>query len=482
MRTTSRHLPNTSDEAALGRARIRGRRPIATAALTVSLLAAVGAPAAAQWSAPTTVTSGSYQFCCRPSALAFTGDGHALATLRGSEGASVLAAAPGTSTFTQIGRAGIVDEPAVYGRRGVAYLRTARARQGATSTRLGVSLGRLPGTLGAFRALARIPGLDLTARIAADHRGNVAAAWLQPRPGHAAGSGQRVLVRLALRQPGHAFGPARTIGEATIFGDFTPLQLAYGAAGDLVVAFQRAQVREDVGQRDLRLVARIKRRGDGFGAAQMLGPLLGSSSLSISAAPTGRAVIAWGTQDAGEGVEQPWRVRAAVLHAGARRFSKTQLLDPGRVGRPVADVSAAISPRGIATVAWSGVAAGGQPYPVRVATAGNAGRFGPSQQLAPNGETMGLATAADGSTTVLWGPLPPGLYVEDDPYPDQVFASHRPARAGAFAAPEPVSPRLPAGIAGGRLAIDPRTARPAALWTSGPGADVQTALYSTPAG
>jgi len=206
---------------------------------------------------------------------------------------------------------------------------------------------------------------------------------------------------------------------------------------------------------------------------------LGYSSIASAVTPSGRAVVAWGTQDAGEGVERPWQVRAAVLRAGARRFTKAQLLDPGRVGRPISGVSAAITPGGTATVAWSGVVSGRRPFPVRVATAGSAGRFGATRQLAPNGAAMGVASARDGSTTVLWGSLAPDLHAMDDPYPEQLFAAHRAAGSPAFTSAEPVSPHAPS-IAGGRLAIDPRSSRPAVLWTSGAYDDAaQTALYST---
>jgi hypothetical protein len=460
-------------------------RHLTAAVLLVPLLAASGARADAPWSAPATVTSGTYQFCCRPSALTFTGDGHALAALGGTEGLSLFAAEPGVGAFTQIGRAPLAGFPAVYGRRGVAYLRTVRSSDAAKSVRLDASLGRLPGSIGHFRPLARIPGGDVTARLAADRLGDVAAAWLKPRRGHGAGIGDRVLVRVALRPAGHAFGRAQTIGEATIYDDFTPLDVAYGANGDLVIAYQNARghrVGLNVTHRDLRLTVRVKRHGAAFGPVQTLGPVLGFSSVSTAVSPTGRAVVPWATQDGGEGVEEPWRVRAAVLRAGARHFSKAQTLDPGRVGRPIAGVRAAVSSGGSATVFWSGVAAGSRPFPVRVATAGSTGRFGAKQQLSSNGTVMGVVAARDGSTTVLWGSLPPGLYVEDDPVADQLFASHRPSGATAFASPEPLS--SPASvIPGGALAIDPRSGHPAALWISGSSdGDIHTALYSTRSG
>jgi hypothetical protein len=241
--------------------------------------------------------------------------------------------------------------------------------------------------------------------------------------------------------------------------------VAYGARGDLVVTFQRTRSRL-VSHRTLELAVRVKRRGHGFGPIQSLGPSLGSSSIATAVAPTGRAVVAWGTQDGGEGVEEPWTVRAAVLRSGARHFSKTQLLDPGRVARPVGPVSAAIARDGTATVAWSGVAVAQRQvaYPVRVATAPPSGPFGATTQLESNGAAYGVVTARDGTTTVLWGLMtdPEGEIV------DRILASRRPVGVSVFGAPEAVSQGETA-VNNVAFALNPRTASPAALWIGAPG-------------
>jgi hypothetical protein len=183
---------------------MRPFRLIATAALAVSLFGRGVARADAPWSAPVTIASGSYLFW-QPG-LAFTGDGHAVVILSG-RGTRILAADPGASTFSEIGRAVLVDWPAVYGRAGVAYLRTPRrapAPGRAKFARLGVSFGSVPGSLGRLRQLARVDvsqsGL-VTARIAADPRGNVAVAWLELRPPARASADPALLVRVALRRP-----------------------------------------------------------------------------------------------------------------------------------------------------------------------------------------------------------------------------------------------------------------------------------------
>ena len=454
-------------------------RLIATAVMTISLVGAGVARGDAPWSEPVTIAPGDYAFW-QP-ALAFTNDGHALAILNGSGAIGpgdiwpgptrVLAADPGASTFAEIGRTVLVAGPAVYGRRGAAYLRTppptsARAK----FRRLGASLGRVPSSLGRFQELARVDvsrSGAISARIAADPRGNVAAVWLEPRPRQRASADPpRLLVRAAVRRPGHAFGRAATLGEAIEYSEGgNLLDTAYGANGDLVVTFQRTRSKA-VSQRTLELAVRVKRHGRAFGAIQSLGPSLGSSSIATAVTPTGAAVVAWGTQDGGEGVEEPWIVRAALLRSRARRFSTTQLLDRGLTARPVGPVSAAIGRDGTATVAWSGMAAANREltYPVRVATALPAGRFSAPTRLASNGAARGVVTARDGATTVLWGLLtdPEGEVV------DRILASRRPAGAGQFAAPEQVSQDETA-VNNAAIALNPQSDRPTALWIGAPG-------------
>jgi hypothetical protein len=459
---------------------MRAYRLIATAVASVVLFGAGVARAEAPWSAPVTVVSGT-SLLWQPE-LAFTEDGHAVATLAGGL-SRVLAADPTASRFMQVGRAVLVAKPAVYGRDGVAYLRTPRRAPEpgrAKFARLGVSLGSVPGSLGHFRQLARVDvsrsGV-VTARIAADPRGDVAAAWLEPRPPVRGSADPPPLgVRVALRRPGHAFGRATTVGEAVEYLEgLTLFDLAYGANGDLVVAFQRTRS-EPVSQRTLELAVRVKRPGRGFGPLQSLGQSRGSSSIATAVAPSGAAVVAWGTQDGGEGVELPWTVRAAVLRARAHRFAGTQLLDPGRVARPVGPVSAAIGRDGTATVAWSGtsVTDGEAAYPVQVATARPRESFAAPTQLAPTGAASDVVTAGDGTTTVLWGPLTD----PDGEFADGILASRRPSGASLFAAPETVSQRK-TRVNRAAIALDPQTGRPAVLWIGGPGSRLQ---YSTRGG
>jgi hypothetical protein len=444
-----------------------GAHLIAAAALTGSLLGGGVARAEAPWSAPLSIASGVESYT-RP-ALAFTGDGHAQATLRGDSAGDlsrILVAAPGTSAFTETGRSALVAPPAVYGRRAVAYLRT-RPVAGAKTTRLGASLGATSGALGRFQPLARVALPVGEARIAADARGNIAAGWLEPR-------GRQIILRVALRRPGQPFGrPTTLVGDVEV----REWELAYGADGDLVVAFERS-LPPDFVRREL--AVRVKRSGRRFGPIQSLGRLHGSvgpTSIATAVAPTGRAVVAWGTQLAGEEADSPWTVHAALLSPGAGRFSRPQVLDPGQVTAPPdGPVRAAIGRDGTATVTWSGIvrAKVALSYPVRVATARRARRFGAAQQLAPSGAAIGVVTAADGTTTVLWG----SVSDPDSEVLDAILASRRRAGTSIYAAPEAVTERETAADAA--IALDPQSDRPATLWIGAPGGVPGQSLMDLP--
>jgi hypothetical protein len=318
-------------------------------------------------------------------------------------------------------------------------------------TRLGVSLGTASSSLGRFQLLARLRlrPADVSAQIVADPRGNLTAAWVEQYE-----KGRRRILRVAVRRPGHAFGQAKTLVRGPIVSNFA---LAYGANGDLVVAFERmhafTEARADI-------AVRVKRHGDRFGRVQSLGPSRGYSSIATAVGATGSAVVAWGTQDGGEEAGRPWTVRAAMLRSAARRFSKTQLLDPGKVDRPASGVGTAIGGDGTATVAWSGVGGREVHYPVRVAMARGMGRFGTTTQLAPDGAMLGVVGGRDGTTTVLWGSP---ASAEDEAF-GRIFVSRRPAGTLGFTAAEAVSP--PASATNhASIAIDPLSGRPAVLWT-----------------
>jgi len=371
------------------------------------------------------------------------------------------------------GRGRLVGEfparPAVYGRDRVVMLRRRRLgrpspRSGSARYRLDARFGTIGSPLGGrsrrVATFSAIPS-DGTPDIAADDRGEVAVAWVELRaPGSSAGSYR---VRLALGREDRGFGRPQTLASAPVprVDDSPAVRLAYGAGGDLLVAYTTTR---RAGRSDRRFVAaRVRRRGGAFGRPQVLGPRQASTELTAAIARAGRAVVAWGSQDGGEGVELPFEVRAAVRSAGRTAlFGRAQLLDPGEArDRPAGRIALAMSTEGRATLAWSNARGRTFPltYPVRTASTGRTGGFRPVAQLADNGGVRDVAVAADGSTLVAWSPYDP-----EEERPTPLYARVRPAGAAAFGAAELVSPPDGSTI-GSDVAYSPRTGRPTAVWS-----------------
>ena len=424
--------------------------------------------------------------------LAYTNDGHAITTLDGRyEGqlTSVLAADPGSNDFRKVGEGLLLAPPAAYGSNGVAFLRVPTPKPSGKAddaidygpvTDVGVSLGSVPGALGDLQPLARIavPPREVRAAISGSPRGDIAAAWVQP-------AGKRRLLQVVIAPAGQGFGAPRTLADER---DLSGVALAYGAGGDLLIAFDRGwDATQDV-------AARVLRPGGDFGPIQSLGRSRGSSSLAVAVSPAGDAVVAWGTQHASYDLSEAdsaWSVRAALLARGSQRFAAPRLLDPGHdVDVRIGGVYAALAPDATATVAWTGMGVKGlrplkyvgrcYPCPVRAATSRPGGRFGPAEQLAGNGVALGVVSARDATTTVLWGlfakPEQVDDYVESL---DRMYASRRAPGGRRFVRPRPLSPREPI-VKGGSLALDPVNQRPSALWIESVGGSLDVGLYDFP--
>lgn len=407
--------------------------------------------------------------------IAFGGNGRALLSARitsnalgvPSRGFSRLFGQQPDGSFTGRGRAALAAPPAVYAHSRLALVRLPLAKGNVTAddllhpaSSLGYSFGRTAGTLevdtGAYRRLTtRADRSDVA--IAANDRGDVAAVWVE----HLSGRDHLVV---ALRRPNRPFGrPAVIIGSGAISSP----ALTWSAGGDLLVAYQRSISRRGVTER--RVEARVRRAGHGWGRPQRLGASSGFSQISVAAAPNGRMLVAWGTQDLGEEANRPWIVRAAQRPAGPRTFGATQDLELGEdrharaFERPAGRVAAALAPDGTATVAWSGIAGARFPstFPARVATAGPSRRFTSPQTLSPNAAVGDVTSDDRGRTLVVWATLP---QAGNSQTTGQVSASFRAAGAPTFAAPEQVSPEEAAHLP--RAAFDPKTNRPAVVWIS----------------
>ncbi|MDQ3770076.1 MAG: hypothetical protein M3370_11465 [Actinomycetota bacterium] len=445
---------------------------LAFAAAVIAAVLTTPARAEAPWSSPSTVTVGNPQLA-EPT-IAFGGDGRGLLSARittktngvPSRGFSRLFAEQGDGSFSGRGRLVLAAPPAVYGKTRTALLRLPLAQGDLTATDLdrpqssmGNAFGRTDGTFSAYRRFTTRADRT-TGAIAADDRGDVAAMWIEHREG-------RDQLLVAIRRPNRDFARPTVIAGS---GFLSSPVVAWSAGGDLLVAYQRSVT--TAGRTERRVEARVRRAGHSWGAAQRLGRSSGFSDIAVAAAPNGRMVVAWGTQDLGIQADTPWIVRAAMRPAGPRSFRAAQQLDVGDLHeRPVGRVATAMAPDGTATVAWSRMArtrSGPQ-----AATANSTLRFKAAQQLSPSGAVGDVAVSRDGTALVVWSTP---AHVLNDETSAQVFANLRPARQQTFAAPEAVGP--PEGAHQPRAAFDPRTGRPAVVWIAQP--DTQPDAPSQP--
>jgi hypothetical protein len=193
----------------------------------------------------------------------------------------------------------------------------------------------------------------------------------------------------------------------------------------------------------------------------------GFGQLTRGVAPSGRAVLAWGTQDGGEEANQPWVVRAVTASAALRRWTRPQTLDPGQAAdRPVGRLAAAALPDGTFGLAWSAVtaSAGHLVHPVRVALGSRDGRFAAASTIAPSGAVGSVAGASDGRLLVTWSTTPD--YANPSPVPaTQAMSALRAEGAGPFGAPEPLAAP---DVASPPLATFLPDGRAIAIWAARP--------------
>jgi hypothetical protein len=459
-------------------------------ALTVAALALLPTSAALAdppWSAPATISSG-IPAVSEPT-IGFGASGLAVLSARLSTEANGFPSHGFTRLFGQqpdgsfAGRArlALAAPPAPYASNRLALLRVPLAEGDRTirdsddpRSSLGYSYGRSGGPLEvsveAYRRFTTQAD-KFSGTIAANARGDVIAAWVEPL------SGRDHLVA-AVRRAGGAFGRPAVIGGT---GTFSAVSVAVSPQGDLLVAYQRSTRSSARSPVVRRVEARVRRAGHNWGAPQRLGASSGFSAIATAAAEGGRMVVAWGTQDIGEEANTPWIVRAAVRASGPHAFHSAQELERSEgIDRPAGTVAAAMAPDGTATVAWSGIAGASFPhlYPARVASATpGAARFGAVQTLAPNAAVSDVAVDAPGTALVIAQTLPTA---GDNQTTDQVFASLRPAGAPTFAAPELVSAPERARLA--QAAFNPVTHQPAVVWVSAPQGATMRLRYSVRAG
>jgi hypothetical protein len=341
-----------------------------------------------------------------------------------------------------------------------------------TPQRISVAFGGVDGTLGTPHILQssvspRIADADL----AVNDRGDAVAAWVQARGTSGTGVALNDRVWISTRRAGGSFArPTVLVGS----GRITSVDVSVGSGGDLLVAFTRQPIVSGH-ERGARTVAvRYRRAGHSFGALQTVGPNEGFADIATAIAANGRGYVAYGTQDLGEEANQPFKVYAAVKPAGPSRFRDAVQLDDGAGGleRPVGNVAIAVAPNADATVAWSGVRVQSGPtrpvlFPVLAARTGAGARFGAAQAVAAgNGAVGGVTVAPDGTATVVWTALRPGVVG----IPTGVLAARAAAGATAFGPAETVADQPPgANDSPPAVALDPATAQPVVAFTGSGG-------------
>ena len=267
-----------------------------------------------------------------------------------------------------------------------------------------VSLASLPGTIGTRRVLDSSVRLTDVA-LAANANGQAAIAWTEDK-GFVGRRANNDRLYLSLRPAGGRFGkPSVIVGSGKLAG----VSVAYGARGDLLVAFERRSIGSTGRTGPRRVQVRFRRAGHGFGAITDLGPHQGITDLVTAVTPAGRGYAAWGTQDGGIEANDPFNVYAATKLAGPRAFGSAVHLFSGEGGdvvRPGGRLGLGTSGED-ALLAFTGIADGGPGIgtvrPVLASATDARGTFGPPALVAGgNGVVGGVAVQPDGSATIVW--------------------------------------------------------------------------------
>jgi hypothetical protein len=288
------------------------------------------------------------------------------------------------------------------------------------------------------RAIAIGPQM-LRATLASDAGGDVAVAWWE--------RAKRSRLWVAVMRHDRRFGTPQLLTEHG-FGD---VAIAVGPRGDVLATWQSGGV--------IRAVTRTP-HARRFGAPVVVHRGAPSADLEAGLARTGRAIVAWGAQFRDEGGAGQVTDAAAIRAPGARRFRvKVLERDPKTViAQPV---HLAVEPSGRATFAWTGW--DGTNYRVRAAVAAPSGAFGAPQTMSVAGQdaVLGGVAAHAGRSALAWTASTPGS--------DGAIEAAVSGAAGAFAAPEVVSPGPRANFPA--IAYDTRTGRPTVVWSerAGPG-------------
>lgn len=445
---------------------------IAAPAIVAAALAAAPAQATAAppWSEPQTVPGTTFVLPFSPALSLGNAERGALGYTSSrppSSGCTQIASVAGVGrgapgTPRSLTPYDLAAPPVAYGNTRAVLLQRRTLDTRCRRSRLVVSFASLPGSLGTRRTLDSDVNLRHAA-VAVNAGGQAAAVWTEDK-GYRGRRANDDRLYLALRPAGGRFGaPSVLVGS----GKLSSVSVAYGAGGDLLVAFERQAIDASGQPGSRRVQARFRRTGHGFGAIADLGPEQGVTDLVTAVTPGGRGYVAWGTQDGGIEANDPFNVYAASKAAGPHSFHTARHLFGGEgrnIERPDGRL-ALVTTGENGLLAFGAVADAGPTIgtlrPVLVSSTDASATFqAPVLVAGGNGAVGGVATQPDGTVTVVWTGQPIGLV----PGATGIFAATRPP-GGAFpATPELVAalPELPVPVAS--VDAPARGGRPQAAW------------------
>jgi hypothetical protein len=396
-------------------------------ALLAAVAAALALPgvASAQWSPPQTESTAG--LASPPTAL-FTGSGQPFVST--ADGTSLTYASSRIAQFQRVSHG--------------------------LTTALVVRFGGVGEGLGTPRDLD--PGHDVQAFSAAtDAHGNMVVAIV--RNVRDAGNGaiiRKRVVEVVQRPAGGSFGKPTTIAGQ---GSPTAVGAAVGRDAERFVAYERGGGLE----------VRRREAGHDWHSPQALAVAVkGHTQIDVAAGADGTAAVAWLAQSLSEGGDNgPAAYRLAVRDARGHDFHSPRVLEtfPDRLPQG-AGIDVAVAADGTGVAGWTGREGG--HFVAREADL----RGTPRTLSAAGGDAVlgAVDVAPGGEAAAVWAPP------LDTPSP-QVFAAVRAAGAGAFTAPEAVSPAY-REVVGPDVAIDPKSGQALAAWLARTGATTQAVLSS----
>ena len=388
-------------------------RPLRTAVVAATMATALVAPslASAEWTPATELDTG-----VGVTGLTVDPSGSRIVGARGSAKKTVNTRLMGVQADGSPGAlrtlSGIIRDPVPYEGDGLVWARqkslgtvNRRVPDGKGGTkdlkltryRLGISVGKTASAgLGTQRSHGEAV-LDEPAMIAGNPKGSVVMAWSDV--------GDDGVVRVYASWRRGEKGKTVKLGKPKKISTSKSsrlLAVAAGAGGRAVIVYQTG-----ASDSTRRLYVRTLSMGRGeLGKPQTLrrgGPGFPSATAAIGA--KGRAVIAWGEQDAATERTKPYVVRATTRDTDRVRFAVPKPIDKGgtTVRAPGGALVSAVDPQGRATVAWNqqvGSVADGTAHDIpRVAEADATGALGVPRDLAAAGRIHGIATSDKTGTT-----------------------------------------------------------------------------------